>query len=157
VSATEVQARDTPAGKERGTGHAKENLGALRIGPRHEIVALAFGGPPELELFRAVLSPGVFVEGTEYIASGDRRDSYCITPDPECDMAFGPPMETKVATGDVMNDLTRDDCRGTACRTLLPSTGADPGYGSRTPTALQSLHTSRERGIVKNRGPAVGG
>jgi len=35
--------------------------------------------------------------------------------------ALGPPMEMKVAPGDLVNDLTRDDCRGTACRTLLPS------------------------------------
>jgi len=52
---------------------------------------------------------------------------------PSVTWAFGPPMEMKVATGDLVNDLTRDDCRGTACRTLLPGSGADPGYGKPYP------------------------
>ena len=53
--------------------------------------------------------------------------------------AFGRPMEVKVATGDLVNDLTRDDCRGTACRTLLPGSGADPGYGKPYPYGPSEL------------------
>lgn len=37
----------------------------------------------ELDLFRAVLGPGVVVERTEHIVSGDRRCAYRITPNPE--------------------------------------------------------------------------
>jgi predicted ArsR family transcriptional regulator len=37
----------------------------------------------ELNLFRAVLGPGVVVERTEHIVSGDRRCAYRITPNPE--------------------------------------------------------------------------
>jgi predicted ArsR family transcriptional regulator len=37
----------------------------------------------ELDLFRAVLGPGVIVERTEHIVSGDRRCAYRITPNPE--------------------------------------------------------------------------
>lgn len=37
----------------------------------------------ELDLFRAVLGPGVAVERTEHIVSGDRRCVYRITPNPE--------------------------------------------------------------------------
>ncbi len=36
----------------------------------------------ELDLFRAVLGPGVVVERTEHIVSGDRRCAYRITPNP---------------------------------------------------------------------------
>jgi len=39
----------------------------------------------------------------------------------------------KVATGDLVNDLPGYDGRGTACRTLLPGSGADPGYGKPYP------------------------
>jgi len=53
--------------------------------------------------------------------------------------AFGPPMEMKAPTGDLVNDLTRDDCRGTACRTLLPGSGADPGYGKPYPYGPSEL------------------
>jgi predicted ArsR family transcriptional regulator len=37
----------------------------------------------ELDLFRAVLGPGVIVERTEHIVSGDRRCAYRITRSPE--------------------------------------------------------------------------
>ena len=37
----------------------------------------------ELDLFRAVLGPGVVVERAEHIVSGDRRCAYRITPNPE--------------------------------------------------------------------------
>ena len=37
----------------------------------------------ELDLFRAVLGPGVVVERTQHIVSGDRRCAYRITPNPE--------------------------------------------------------------------------
>jgi predicted ArsR family transcriptional regulator len=37
----------------------------------------------ELDLFRVVLGPGVAVERTEHIVSGDRRCAYRITPNPE--------------------------------------------------------------------------
>jgi predicted ArsR family transcriptional regulator len=37
----------------------------------------------ELDLFRAVLFPGVVVERTQHIVSGDRRCAYRITPNPE--------------------------------------------------------------------------
>jgi len=37
----------------------------------------------ELDLFRTVLGPGVVVERTEHIVSGDRRCAYRITPHPE--------------------------------------------------------------------------
>jgi predicted ArsR family transcriptional regulator len=37
----------------------------------------------ELDLFRAVLGPGVVVEREEHIVSGDRRCAYRITPNPE--------------------------------------------------------------------------
>jgi predicted ArsR family transcriptional regulator len=37
----------------------------------------------ELDLFRAVLGPGVVVERTEHIVSGDRRCAYRITHEPE--------------------------------------------------------------------------
>jgi len=60
--------------------------------------------------------------------------------------AFGPPMGMKVAPGDLVNDLTRDDCRGTACRTLLLGSGADPGYGKPYPYGPSELASlSRER------------
>jgi hypothetical protein len=60
--------------------------------------------------------------------------------------AFGPPMDMKVATGDLVNDLTRDNCRGAACRTLLPGSGADAGYGKPYPYGLSELASlSREQ------------
>jgi len=65
---------------------------------------------------------------------------------PSAAWAFGPLKEMKVATGDLVNDLTRDGCRGTACRTLPPGSGADrPRVRQAVPLRpLQSLHHFRE-------------